>query len=309
MKKHLIFCASVAAALLFAACDKKASDDELDEEMEESSDIPANVKMSTFADSLAHFSGIEIGSQLKQNYNNMPEEYRKDFDRKEFLKGLKTVLKGDTAAKADAYYQGLGFGLQLMQQIRMYEKAGIAYNREAFLSEFNKAFMGDSIDQMALDKASAALAPLSERAQSVIMEYQFKEQQRMQGDKYEENKKAGEAFMRKTLDADPSIKVRPSGLAYKVTKKGTGAVAKAGDDVKVIYTGRLIDGTEFDSSKGQPAMFKPNRVIPGFAEALTTLPAGTKATLYIPENLGYGQQNQGTIEPGSTLVFDIEIVG
>ena len=85
-------------------------------------------------------------------------------------------------------------------------------------------------------------------------------------------------------------------------------MAKKEDNVKVIYTGRLIDGTEFDSSKGQPAAFRADRVVPGFSEALTTLPAGTKATLYIPENLGYGQQNAGSIEPGSTLVFDIEIV-
>ncbi len=264
-----------------------------------------------FCDSLSYFSGIEIGSQLNQNFNNMPEEYRKDFDRDEFLKGLKTVLKGDTAAKADAYYQGLGFGLQLMQQIRMYEKAGIDYNRDLFFEQFKKAFKADSIDMVALDSASVVLSPLSGRAQTILMNYQMMEQQRMQEEaqkKYEENKKAGEAFLKKQLKADKNIVQTASGLAYKVTKKGTGAVAKAGDDVKVIYTGRLIDGTEFDSSKGQPAMFKSNRVVPGFSEALTTLPVGTKATLYIPENLGYGQQNNGTIEPGSTLVFDIEIV-
>ena len=309
MKKHLICCASLAAVLLFAACDKKTSDDEMEDDGD---NIPAIVEMNIFADSLAHFSGIQIGYDLSKNFRNMPEQYRKDFDRKQFVKGLKTVLEGDTSKKADAYYQGLGFGLQLMQQMRMYEKAGIAYNRKAFLSEFNKAFMGDSIDQTALDKASATLAPLSERAQNILMDYQTKEQQRMQeeaGKKFDKNKKAGDAFMKKTIAADPSIKVTPSGLAYKVIRQGSGAVAKNGADVKVIYTGRLIDGTEFDSSKAQPVSFKPEMVVPGFGEALTTLPAGTKATIYIPEDLGYGKQNAGSIEPGSTLVFDIEIVG
>lgn len=66
-------------------------------------------------------------------------------------------------------------------------------------------------------------------------------------------------------------------------------------------------GTEFDSSKGQPVEFRTNGVIPGFAEALTTFPAGTKVILYIPENLGYGQQGTPNIAPGSTLVFDMEI--
>lgn len=264
-----------------------------------------------FADSLAYYSGIEVGSQLNQNYNNMPEEYRKDFDRDEFLKGLKTVLDGDTAKKADAYYQGLGFGLQLMQQMRMYEKAGIDYNRDLFFSEFKKAFKADSVNIVLLDSVGNTLMPLQARAQTILQNYQIMEMQRAQEEtkkKFEENKKAGEAFMKKQLAADPSIKVTPSGLAYKVTKAGTGAVAQKSDELKVIYTGRLIDGTEFDSSKGQPAPFRPDRVVPGFGEALTTLPAGTKATIYIPENLGYGQQEMGVIKPGSTLVFDIEIV-
>ena len=264
-----------------------------------------------FSDSLAYFSGIEIGDNLNQNFKNMPEEYRKDFDRDQFLMGLKTVLNGDTAKKADAYYQGLGFGLQLMQQIRMYEKAGIDYNRDLFYEQFKKAFKADSVDIVMADSVRSVLMPLSERAQNILMNYQMKEQQRMQEEaqkKFEENKKAGAAYVQKQLKADKNIVKTASGLAYKVTKKGTGAVAKKEDNVKVIYTGRLIDGTEFDSSKGQPAAFRADRVVPGFSEALTTLPAGTKATLYIPENLGYGQQNAGSIEPGSTLVFDIEIV-
>ena len=264
-----------------------------------------------FSDSLAYFSGIEIGDNLNQNFKNMPEEYRKDFDRDQFLMGLKTVLNGDTAKKADAYYQGLGFGLQLMQQIRMYEKAGIDYNRDLFYEQFKKAFKADSVDIVMADSVRSVLMPLSERAQNILMNYQMKEQQRMQEEaqkKFEENKKAGATYVQKQLKADKNIVKTASGLAYKVTKKGTGAVAKKEDNVKVIYTGRLIDGTEFDSSKGQPAAFRADRVVPGFSEALTTLPAGTKATLYIPENLGYGQQNAGSIEPGSTLVFDIEIV-
>ena len=312
MIKSFLCCTAVAASFLFvfSSCDKKSSDDFADDDA--SNAIPANVRISTMGDSLAHFSGIEVGYQLNQNYKSMPEEYRKDFNRKEFIKGLKVVLDGDTAKEADAYYQGLGFGLQLMQQMRMYEKAGIAYNRDAFLSEFNKAFMGDSIDNKALENAASILAPIQSRAQTILQDYQVKEMQRTQETshkKFEENKKAGEAFMKKLLAGDPNVKVTPSGLAYKVTKAGTGAVAQKGGEVKVIYTGRLIDGTEFDSSKGQPVAFRTDRVVPGFGEALTTLPAGTKATIYIPENLGYGQQDMGAIKPGSTLVFDIEIIG
>ena len=83
------------------------------------------------------------------------------------------------------------------------------------------------------------------------------------------------------------------------------------DKVKVHYEGRLIDGTVFDASSkhgDEPATFQPNQVIKGWSEALTMMPVGSKWTLYIPQELAYGERQAGTIPPYSALVFDVELV-
>ncbi|MBR3399589.1 MAG: FKBP-type peptidyl-prolyl cis-trans isomerase [Prevotella sp.] len=101
--------------------------------------------------------------------------------------------------------------------------------------------------------------------------------------------------------------------AYKVLKQGTGAVAKADDKVRVIYEGRLIDGTVFDGSAKHDdngVVFQPKQVIKGWTEALTMMPVGSKWQLFIPQELAYGQRGAGKdIKPYSTLIFDVEVIG
>jgi len=85
---------------------------------------------------------------------------------------------------------------------------------------------------------------------------------------------------------------------------------KETDMVKVHYTGTLIDGTEFDSSRdGEPAQFPLNGVIRGWTLGLQKMKVGSKYMLYIPSDLGYGMRQMGEkIEPGSTLVFEVELL-
>lgn len=107
------------------------------------------------------------------------------------------------------------------------------------------------------------------------------------------------------------VKVLPSGLQYRVLTEGNGPVATDTTDVTVHYEGKLIDGTVFDSSykRGKPSTFRPTQVIKGWTEALKMMPEGSKWTLYIPSDLGYGERGQGqSIPGGSTLIFDVEIV-
>ena len=107
------------------------------------------------------------------------------------------------------------------------------------------------------------------------------------------------------------MKVLPSGLQYKVITEGHGEVPKASDEVEVIYEGRLIDGTVFDSTKkhGQQSdKFNAGNLIKGWTEALTTMPVGSKWQIYIPQELAYGARQAGQIPPYSTLVFDLELV-
>jgi len=126
----------------------------------------------------------------------------------------------------------------------------------------------------------------------------------------EKNKKGGEAFLEENKKKE-GITALPSGLQYKVIKEGDGNLPKAIDTVTVHYRGTLIDGTEFDSSfsRGEPATFPVNGVIPGWTEALQLMKTGSKWQLFIPSNLAYGERGAGgRIGPNSTLIFDVELL-
>ena len=126
----------------------------------------------------------------------------------------------------------------------------------------------------------------------------------------EKNKQQGEAFLAENRKKD-SVITLPSGLQYKVIKKGAGKTPKATDTVTVNYLGSLINGTEFDSSyrRGQPASFKVNGVIRGWTEALQLMQEGAKWQLFIPSDLAYGERGAGRdIGPYSTLIFEVELI-
>jgi FKBP-type peptidyl-prolyl cis-trans isomerase FklB len=111
--------------------------------------------------------------------------------------------------------------------------------------------------------------------------------------------------------AKPDVVSLPSGLQYKVIKKGTGPMPSATDTVTVKYRGTLIDGTVFDDSEkhGGTATFPVNGVIKGWTEALQKMNVGSKWQIFIPADLAYGDRGAGTdIPPGSTLIFDVELV-
>lgn len=124
------------------------------------------------------------------------------------------------------------------------------------------------------------------------------------------NLKEGEEFLAKNK-AKEGVITLPSGLQYKVVKAGTGEKAHKDDSVTVEYTGTLLDGKTFDSTKtrGKPATFSVGTTIPGMSEALQLMPVGSTWELYIPANLAYGAQGAGSaIGPNQALVFNVELV-
>lgn len=127
----------------------------------------------------------------------------------------------------------------------------------------------------------------------------------------EMNKEKGKEFLN-DLKSNPKVKKSASGLYYEIIAEGEGPKAGPNDTVKVDYVGTLVDGTEFDSSykRGQPATFPVSGVVPGFGEGVQLVGKGGKVKLYIPAELGYGDRAQpgSPIPPGSTLVFEVEMV-
>jgi len=152
-----------------------------------------------------------------------------------------------------------------------------------------------------------------DEAKEVIRQYftAMEEKQRAAAAEMGEvNRKAGEAFLAEN-GKRAEVHTTPSGLQYEILEEGDGPVPTATDKVEVHYTGKLIDGTVFDSSveRGVPATFGVTQVIPGWVEALQLMKTGAKWRLFIPSDLAYGPQGAGgVIGPNATLLFDVELL-
>ncbi len=123
------------------------------------------------------------------------------------------------------------------------------------------------------------------------------------------NEELGKKFLEQNAQQE-GVKVTESGLQYLVLKEGDGAKPGPNDVVTVHYTGRLIDGTVFDSSveRGEPATFAVGQVIPGWVEGLQLMSEGAAWRLFTPSNLAYGPHGTGPIQPNSTLIFDVQLI-
>lgn len=134
--------------------------------------------------------------------------------------------------------------------------------------------------------------------------------EKLQNEAQEANIKAGEAFLAENAKNEGVVTL-PSGLQYEIVKEGNGDKPSATDRVKCHYHGTLIDGRVFDSSvsRGEPAVFGVNQVIPGWVEALQLMPKGSTWKLYIPSHLAYGERGAGEmIAPNTTLIFEVELI-
>lgn len=126
---------------------------------------------------------------------------------------------------------------------------------------------------------------------------------------YGPNKAAGEKFLAENKKKE-GVKTLPSGVQYKVIKVGKGAMPADTSMVKVHYEGKTLDGKVFDSSykNGQPVSLRANQVIKGWTDALVHMPVGSVWEVYIPQELAYGEREQGQIKPFSALIFKIELI-
>ncbi len=125
----------------------------------------------------------------------------------------------------------------------------------------------------------------------------------------ERNRREGEAFFAENAKKEGVITL-PSGLQYKMLKKGDGKIPMLDDVVLCNYTGKLLDGTEIDSSykRKEPTAVPVKGVIAGWTQALQLMPVGSKWEMYIPPQLAYGDKGSAVFGPDATLIFEVELV-
>ena len=222
-----------------------------------------------------------------------------------FIKGLKDGANAGEDKKKAAYYAGINIGQQISNRM----VKGI--NHELFGNDSTKSISMKNLLAGFITGATGKKGLMTpEQAQQLAQVKMMEIRTKSIADRFSENKKAGEKWL-EANKKKPGVKTLPSGLQYKVIKEGNGPLPKDTSLVKVNYEGKLIDGTEFDSSykRGpEPTAFRADEVIKGWTEALTMMPVGSKWELYIPQNLGYGARQAGKIKPYSTLIFTVELV-
>ena len=187
----------------------------------------------------------------------------------------------------------------------------MGYNfRASGIQELNVDDFADALGAVFYGRATKMTAEEAKtEVQSFFMQLQQKQQEE-NAKMADINAAAGEQFLLEN-GKRAEVHTTPSGLQYEIVKQGDGPRPTAGDSVTVHYTGKLIDGTVFDSSeeRGEPATLGVTQVIPGWVEALQLMNVGSRWRLFIPSALAYGPQGAGgLIGPNQTLVFDVELL-
>ena len=223
----------------------------------------------------------------------------------DFIKGLNEGANAGDDKKKAAYYAGIQIGQQISNQMVKginHELFGDDSTKTISLKNFMAGFVAGTTGKgglMTVDSANVVAQTMMRSIKAKVLEKEFGP-----------NKKAGEDFLAKNSKAEGVVTL-PSGVQYKVLKEGKGAIPADTSIVKVHYEGRTLDGKVFDSSykRGQATDFRANQVIKGWTEALTHMPAGSVWEVYIPQELAYGERQQGAdIKPFSMLIFKIELL-
>ena len=287
MKKFSVMAAMAIVAAGMVSCGKSTP----------RADLKSDVDTLSYAIGMAQTQGLK--------------EYlveRMDVDTtymKEFIKGLNEGANAGDDKKKAAYYAGIQIGQQIsniMMKNINHEVFGDDSTKTISLKNFMAGFVSGVTGKNGLMTQEQA----SMTAQSKMQEIKSKEMMKQYGP----NKEKGEKFLAENAKKE-GVKTLPSGVQYKVIKEGSGSIPADTSKVKVNYEGRTIDGKVFDSSykRNQPLTLRCNQTIKGWTDAMVHMPVGSVWEVYIPQDLAYGEREQGDIKPFSVLIFKIELLG
>ena len=253
-------------------------------------------------DTLSYAMGIAQTQGLKEYLSDRLQIDTAYMD--DFIKGLNDGANAGDDKKKAAYYAGIQIGQQISNQMVKginHEVFGDDSTKTISLKNFMAGFVSGTTGKKGLMTVEQAGRVAQEKMVSIKAKAMEKQ--------YGPNKVAGEKFLAANKKK-PGVVTLPSGVQYKVIKEGNGPMPKDTSMVKVQYEGKTIDGNVFDSSykRGEPVSLRANQVIKGWTEALVHMPVGSVWEVYIPQNLAYGEREQGQIKPFSVLIFKIELV-
>ena len=221
----------------------------------------------------------------------------------DFIKGLNEGANSGDDKKKAAYYAGIQIGQQIANQ---------------WVSGMNRELFGDdSTKTISLKNLMAGfVSGIKSNGLMTVDSAQIVAQSMMQSIKatalestYGANTEAGEKVLAANKTKE-GVKTLESGVQYKVIKEGNGPIPADTSLVKVHYEGKTVEGKVFDSSyeRGEPINLRCNQTIKGWTDAMVHMPAGSVWEVYIPQDLAYGEREQGDIKPFSALIFKIELI-
>ena len=205
----------------------------------------------------------------------------------DFIRGVRAAFPLDDSPESRAYLNGVVVAVEAMDM----------------LNRANKSIYPDGNDKKVDRKLFVEGIVAASKGDSEVMDMAFAI------DFYNQHifRARSEQFISENASR-PGVITLPSGVQYKVSVMGSGAKAGNDDTVKCIYKGTYPNGEVFDSSRGEAVDLEVASLVPGLAEVVMTLPAGTQCMVYVPWNLAYGAKGSGKISPYSALVYDIEII-
>ena len=298
--KKLFMATLVASAALLSACNGSSS---------------KKAELKTNMDSIAYATGVAYSAQTIQNLENLKmgllQSGSDSTAVEEFIRGLQDGFKSAEDKKKIAYYLGASMGVNMrttmgknLDYLFYGEKDSVNHVDPSniivgFVDGIKNqiAFKDKDGKPMSIDGIMAYVQEASTKVYNDRMSKEYSKQIQAEKDYFAK------------LAKEEGIKPLKNGVYYKEIKAGSGEPAKQGQYANIEYTGKLVNGTEFDKSKNATKFpVGVGFVVPGFDAALLAMPAGAEWEVYIPSDQGYGAQAKGEITPFSTLIFTIKVV-